>query len=79
MKRLKMIDKVIDWSDVTPTHCCDRFSIRASDLGLGPGEWPRFLKTTMGNALAFLRVAPLDEGFLYYQGGGSLSLVVRNT
>ena len=47
-----------------------KFATFASDLGLPPGEWPRTIKTDMGNKMPFLRgAAQRDES-------GGIALII---
>lgn len=41
-------EQVVEW----PGH---RFIAFASDLGMGPGQWPKTLATNLGNGQVFAR------------------------
>lgn len=60
-----------------------KFSVEASDIGLRPGEWPRTIKTTLGNGMILIaQRREVREGDLlwvdYLQGNGCLWLRIYN-
>ena len=51
----------------------------ASDLGIGPGEWPQTIQATIGNGQPFvLRFVGRDGAHHYSQQAGCLDLIVLN-
>ncbi|WP_028232831.1 hypothetical protein [Paraburkholderia mimosarum] len=70
--------KIIHWEDVEPTRTFLKYSIAASDLGLGLDEWPLFLETAMGSGRPFERMQRLEHGTLYRQGRDLVLLVFNS-
>jgi hypothetical protein len=54
------------------------WSADASELGLPPGQWPRSLRTQLGNGLSFTLVRLADDRATYRQTAGCLVLTVWN-
>lgn len=72
--------KTIEWVDIYPASPNNEhdFYCEASDIGLPPGGWPRFLKTGLGNGQDFVRQHWKDNGYLYHQQDGNIRLLVIN-
>jgi hypothetical protein len=58
-------------------HC---FFAEASTVGLKPGQWPKYLKTNLGNGCSLYRHHYLGDeyGYLYKQNFGCISLTLFN-
>ena len=71
--------KTITIDDVTPTASVkERYIVKASSIGLKPGEWPMQLETTLGNSTPLVRNGLVDGGYFYIQMKGTASLIVLN-
>lgn len=59
-------------------HEPHRFTAEASTLNLPPGNWPRTIKTDLGNGRPFLIEGVLQTGAIYKQELGCIRLTVWN-
>ncbi len=80
------IDVTLDITNVPELVSEDgpgKFFTCASDIGLRAGQWPRMIKTTLGNGMPFVcqRVESRDGDvlfFWYYQANGCIELTIFN-
>lgn len=67
---------------VTPANALETqphgWTVDASDLGIPPGAWPRFIPTTVGNGMDFV-ISRIDgHSATYFQSCGICMLTVFN-